>query len=159
MRGDHGGTGLRRRHHVVGVGHAADVVAHHRTLGIGGAGDRGAPGVDRDGCVEALAEAGHHRHHAIELFGLVDLRSWTRLHSADVEDVSSFGHELLGAGVERAQLEGSAAVVERVGRAVEDPHDKGAVGEVIALAAEVQHRSHAPGPGREPGPGAARVHQ
>ena len=54
---DDGGAVLGRRRQVVGVGEAADVVAHHRALGVGGPGDRGPPGVDRDRRVEARAPA------------------------------------------------------------------------------------------------------
>ena len=97
---DHGGTVLRRRRRVVGVGQAADVVAHHRALGVGGAGHRGAPGVDRDRRVEARHQAGDDRHDAVELLGLGDLGPGSRLDPADVEDVGPLGHQLLGPPVQ-----------------------------------------------------------
>ena len=50
------------------------------------------------------------------------------------------GDQLLGPRVELVELEGGALVVEGVGRAVEDPHHEGPVGEVVAAAAEVERR-------------------
>ena len=47
------GPGRGRHRQVVGVGEAADVVAHHRAHGVGLPGHRRPPGVDRQGDVEA----------------------------------------------------------------------------------------------------------
>ena len=135
---DDRGAVLGRRRRVVGIGQAADVVAHHGALGVRGAGDRGAPGVDRDGRVEAGHQAGHDGHDAVELLGLGDLGAGSGLDAADVEDVRPFGHQLLGPGVELVELEGGALVVERVRGAVEDPHDERPVRQVVAAAAEVE---------------------
>ena len=105
---DHGGAVLCGRRRVIGVGQTADVVAHHGTLGVGGTGDRGAPGVDRDRRLEALHQAGDDGHDAFELLGLGDLGSGARLDPADVEDVRPVGHELLGPRVQLVQVEGGA---------------------------------------------------
>ena len=138
VRDHHRGAVLGRGRRVVGVGQAADVVAHHRALGVRGAGHRGPPGVDRDGRVEARGQAGHDGDDAVELLGLGDLGAGARLDPADVEDVGAVGHQLLGPGVELVELEGGPLVVEGVGRAVEDPHDERPVGQVVAAAAEVE---------------------
>jgi hypothetical protein len=87
-----------------------------------------APGVDADDQPGvAAAHLGDERHHSSALFVDVDLGAFARLHAADVHDVGARGdravHRVEGRGVG----EGRALVVERVGRAVDDGHDQGAV--------------------------------
>ena len=72
--------------------------------------------------VEARAQRLDRGNDAVELLGLADLGPGTRLHAPDVEQVGAVGDERLGAPQERVELPGRAAVVERVGRAVEDAH-------------------------------------
>ena len=129
---------LGRRRGVVGVAEAADVVAHHRALGVTGPGDRGPPGVDGDRRVEAGDQAGDDRGDALELLGLGHLGAGPRFDATDIEDVGAVGDQLLGPRVELVELEGGALVIEGVGRAVEDPHHEGPVSEVVAAAAEVE---------------------
>ena len=58
---DDGGAVLGRGRRVVGIAQPADVVAHHRALGVGGAGNGGAPGIDGDRRVEAVHQPARRR--------------------------------------------------------------------------------------------------
>ena len=85
---------------------------------------------------------------------LGDLLAGAGLHPADVEEVGAVGHEPLGLAQERVERVVGALVVERVGRAVEDAHHDGPVGDVEAVGPEREvhggnlHRPPEPLPGR-----------
>jgi len=134
--GDHGRPVLGGCQEVVGVGEPADVVADHSTLGVAGPGHRGPPGVDRDRHVEAFAQGGNRRHHALELLDLGDLGPRTCLHATHVEQVGTVADQLVGTPQKGVEGEGGALVVEGVRRAVEHAHDEGAVGHVYLAVAE-----------------------
>ena len=94
--GHHRRLGPSRRGEVVGIGEAADVVAHHRARLVGGGGHAGAPRVDRDRHVEPPRHRLDGRDDPVELLGLGHLRPGTGLDPAHVEDVGPLGHQLLG---------------------------------------------------------------
>ncbi len=123
---------------VVLVGEAADVVAQDGAGGEGCRGDGRAPGVDADGHVEARGQAGDRGDHALELFGLAHLGPRPGAHAAHVEQVGAVGDERLGAREERVEVEGRRGLVERVGGAVEDPHDERPRRQVEAAVPEAQ---------------------
>ena len=58
------------------------------------------------------------------LFGRVDLVAGARLDPADVDDVGARCNGRVDPLESRLVLEGGAAVIERVGRAVDDRHDE-----------------------------------
>jgi len=90
-----------------------------------GTADLGAPGVDADHQVgELRAHPGHERDRAADLLCGVDLLPWSRLHTADVDEVRALAdHE--PDPVERLVLGvGRAGVVEGVGGLVDDRHDQ-----------------------------------
>ena len=74
--------------------------------------------------------------HPIELLVLGHLVAGPGLHAADVEDVGALRDELVGAPEEGVERERRAAVVERVGRAVEDAHHERAGAEVVHSVTE-----------------------
>ena len=95
-----------------------------------------APGVDRDRHVEPHLQGLDGRDHALELLRGGDLGPGPGLHATDVEEVGALGDELVGLGQEPVEVVVAALVVERVGRAVEDPHDQGPVSDVEPVGAE-----------------------
>ena len=120
--GDDGHVVLGRDPQVVGIAEAGDVVADDRAGRARGVEHRRAPGVDRERHVEAGVQRLDRGHDAVELLVLVDLGPGAGLHAADVEQVGAVGDELLGPAHERVEIPGCAAVVERIGGAVQDPH-------------------------------------
>ena len=121
--GDDGGVVLGRDPEVVGIVEAGDVVADDRARAARGVEHRRPPGVDRERHVEAGLQRLDRGHDPVELLGLVDLGPGAGLHPADVEQVGAVGDELLGPAHERVEVPGRAPVVERIGGAVQDPHD------------------------------------
>ena len=140
VRGDDGRVVRRGDREVVGIGEARDVVADHRAGVARGVEHRRAPGVDRDRHVEALVQRRDRGHDPVELLGLADLGPGPGLHAADVEQVGAVGDQLLGPAQERVEAPGRAAVVERVGRAVEDAHHERARAHVDAAVADADRR-------------------
>ena len=84
--GHDGGSRLRCDSQVVGVGEAADVVAHDRARLVCIPGDAGAPGVDRDRQVEAGVEGLYGRDDAVDLLLRAHLRPRARLDASHVQD-------------------------------------------------------------------------
>ena len=66
----------------------------------------------------------------------LDLGTGSGAHAADVEEVRAVGDERVRPGEERVELERRRGREERVGRAVEHPHDERPRGHVVALVAE-----------------------
>ena len=136
----------RRRRQVLRVGEAADVVAEDRPGPVRRVGDRGAPGVDRDRDVESLRDRLDGRDDAVEFLSHGDEVPGTGLDATDVDDVGTIGDESLGPAQRAVELEGRAVVVERIRRAIDDPHDEHARGDVVAARPELndgrRRRSH-----------------
>ena len=61
-------------------------------------------------------------HDPVELFLLAHLRAGAGLHASDVEQIRAVGDQLFGPARERVERPGGAAVVEGVGRAIENAH-------------------------------------
>ena len=127
---------LRGHADVVGVAEAADVVADDRTDLAGGVEHARPPGVARDRRVEPLVEGFDGADDTVELLFLTHLGPRPGLDAADVEQVGALVDEHLGPAEQRVELVGEPGVVERVGRAVEDPHHERAIGEVVHLVTE-----------------------
>jgi hypothetical protein len=125
---------------VLGITEAGDVVADDRAGRARGVEHRRAPGVDRHWRVEARDQGVDRRHDALELLGLADLGTGSGPHTTDIEEVDAIADVLLGAPEKRVEVPGRAAVVERVGRAVEDAHHHGAVACVERHITEPQTR-------------------
>ena len=140
VRGDNGRAVLRRDRQVVGIAEPGDVVADDRAGAARGVEHRRAPRVDRDRHVEAPDEGLDRGDHAVELLCLPDLGSGTRLHAPDVEQVGAVVDQRRRAPEERVERPRRAAVVERVRRAVQDPHHQRAPAHVDRRAAESQRR-------------------
>ena len=138
MGGDHRGPKPGGGRQVSRVCEAADVIADHRPGGAGGGQDVGVPGVGR----HRYVEAGHQRldggDDAVELLLLPDGRAGPGFHAADIEDVGAFGHQGLRPLEGEIEGEGGTLVVERVRRAVEDPHHETPAGEVVMAGPETQ---------------------
>ena len=139
MGGHHGRPVLGRRRQVVGIGETADVVAHQGTLGVGGARHRGSPRIDGDGGVEARYQFADHRDHPLHLLALGHVGTRTGLDPSEIQYVGAVGHQLSGPSVKGIEFVGGPVVVEGIRGAVEDAHDEGPVGQVVAAAAEVEH--------------------
>ena len=138
MGGHHRGAGRGGHGQVLGVGEAADVVAHHGAGGEAGAGHRRPPRVDRQGHVEAGGEGLDGGHDPVELLLLADLVAGPGLHPADVEEVGAGGDQGGGLAQEGVEVPVGAAVVERVRCAVEDAHHEGPVLDGETAVAEPQ---------------------
>ena len=111
-----------------GIGARPRVVEQVGAFGDGGSADRTAPRVHADHHVGmASAHRGDERHDAADLLGEVDLGAGPRLHPADVDDVGAFGHRRVDPVHRGGVGERGAAVVERVGCAVDDRHHQRAV--------------------------------
>ena len=76
------------------------------------------------GDVESLVQRLDGGDDAVQLLCFRHRRARAGLDAADVEDVGAFGDELFGPAKEGVEVEVAARVEERVGRAVEDAHDK-----------------------------------
>ena len=126
------------RGQVARVGEAADVVADHGARLVRRRGHRCPPGVDRQRDVEAGVEGLDGRHHPIELLGLAHLRPRAGLDAAHVQDVGALADQFVGPAQKALRVPIGAAVVEGVGRPVQDAHDQGSDAEVVAPVAEHQ---------------------
>jgi hypothetical protein len=120
---------------------ARDVVHDVRARREHGVGHRRPERVDRDQHLRVVrSEALDERDDAIDL--LVDAHGLARatLHSADVDDVGALVDQR-GRMLERAvQRVGGTPVVERIGCAVDDAHDREAARELEAAARQVEYR-------------------
>jgi hypothetical protein len=134
--GDHGGPGRGRNRQIVGIAETADVVAHDGARSVRRIGNGCPPGVDGDREVEPLVQRRDRRDHSIQFLLLTDVWPGTGLDTTDVQEVRAIGDELIGPAVEGIEIPELALVVERVGRAVEDAHHEGAVGDVEAVRSE-----------------------
>lgn len=119
---------------------ASDIVDH-----IGAREDRvacrqGEAGVDRDdGLREGLADEAYGMDEALRLdVGAQQGGAGASRDHADVDDVGALVEELTGASQQLVVVEIAAAVIERVGRDVEDAHD-GRTVELHQALAEAQH--------------------
>ena len=138
MRGDDRRAGASGDGQVVGVGEAADVVAHDRA-GRGRGEHHRPPGVDAERDVEAGVQGLDGGDDPLELLVLAHLGPRSGLHAADVEQVGALGDELVGPAQEVVEGEVATLVEERVGRPVEDAHHERTVGDV-----ETCHRGRRP---------------
>ncbi len=108
----------------LGIGEARDVVHDRRPERQRPLGDLGAARVDRH------ERAARHRgsHGALDALDLLPRRDGLGARAGrlapDIDDVGSFSHELDHAIGDRSSVRVAAAVVERVGRRVEDAHER-----------------------------------
>ncbi len=141
VRGDHRRVVLRGDAHVVGVAEPADVVADDGAGVARRVEHARPPRVARDGDVEARVECGDGLDDPLELLRLGHLGPRARLHPADVENVGAVGDERVRPPEEGVERERRALVVEGIRRAVEDPHDERARGEIVHAVTEPVARS------------------
>ena len=136
---DDGRVVLGRDREVVGIGEAADVVADDRAGRARRVEHRRAPGVARERDVEARVQRLDRRDRP----GRAPRPRRPRARARPSPRRRRGGRRRrstssLGPPEERVELEGRAAVVERVGRAVEDAHHERARGEVVDDVTEAE---------------------
>jgi hypothetical protein len=136
--GHHRGPGGGGGRQVVGIGEAADVVAHHGAGRVRLPGHRRPPGVDRQGQVETGMEGLDGRDDPVELLGLAHRRAGSRLHTAHIEEIGAVVDQRLRPAHQVVEGEGGPLVIEGVGGAVEDAHHQGPVADVEGEPAEGQ---------------------
>ena len=109
--------------------HAGRVVHDVRTRGDRRPRDLGVEGVDRDrraGAAKRLDDG----HHPVDLLGDRDRRARTESRAAHVDPRGTVGDGPPGRRDRLVEPEGRATVVERVGRAIHDGHDRDRATEV-----------------------------
>ncbi len=125
---------------IVRVSETGDVIPNDCARVAGGVEHRRAPRVDRNGNVESFAQGRDGRNDSFKLLGLGDVGSGTGLHTADIEQIGTVGDQFLSSAQERIETPSRATIVERVGRAIENPHDERAGADVEALLTDSNRR-------------------
>ncbi|KAG1647342.1 30S ribosomal protein S20 [Nymphon striatum] len=121
---DHRGARFGCSEEVERVGETAGVVANRCSGLETGLCDLRPKGVHRDRHVEAGRERFDSGHNSFEFFLDTYFVAGFESDTPDIKEVSSLGHQRFGLGKKVVKREVLATVEERVGRAVQDPHDQ-----------------------------------